>query len=320
MIAPTRQGVPTPASAAAAANLATSRAPDEVRRFPTGTSHHVFEALFADGGRPVVVRMGTPELRRGLSDGVRLNRLLRPLGAPLPKILAEGLDEPLPWVVLERLPGTDLKHVIGSLSQAQLGAIAGSVAAAQAVAARVGSSGRYGYAAAPGTAPHTRWSDVLRASLARSRARIGAAGLFGSEPVEIVAGLVAARQAELDALPATAFLHDTTTKNVIVASSGTFAGIVDVDDLCFGDPRYAPALTMAVLQAYGGPTGYAEAWMRAAGHRDDRLFRLYVALFLVDLMAEHGQRFNGNERPSTDEARERLSRAFTRAVERLEAP
>lgn len=33
--------------------------------------------------------------------------------------------------------------------------------------------------------------------------------------------------------------------------------------------------------------------------RDARQFQLYVALFLMDLMSEHGQCFNSNERPST---------------------
>ena len=114
-----------------------------------------------------------------------------------------------------------------------------------------------------------------------------------------MAALVAARRETLDALPATAFLHDTATRNVIVTPAGSLSGIVDVDDLCFGDPRYTPALTMAVLLAHNGLVAYVEHWMRVAGQRDNGLFRLYVALFLVDLMSEQGQRFKDNERRST---------------------
>jgi hypothetical protein len=50
---------------------------------------------------------------------------------------------------------------------------------------------------------------------------------------------------EFDRIAPTPFLHDTTTKNVIVTSEGHFSGIVDVDDLCLGDPRYPAALTQA---------------------------------------------------------------------------
>ena len=258
--------------------------------------------------------MGMPAQRADMADGVRLSHRLKPLGVPLPEVIAEGLDEAFPWVVLERLPGTDLGHVINGLSDAQLQAVARGVAQAQAAAARVGSAARYGYASKPDDAPHARWSDVLRANLARSRTRISAAGLFEPGPVDAMAALITAWQTELDAVPATAFLHDTTTKNVIVAQDGTLSGIVDVDDLCFGDPRYPVALTLTAIRAIGGPASYVEAWMHAAGHNDDSLFQLYVALFLVDFMSEHGQRFNGNERPSRPEARDLLLRTFTQTL------
>jgi len=309
---------PTPTLAATVAEMTMGRVPTNVRRFRMGVAHYVFEVEFADGSS-VVVRAGTPERRSGLADGVHLNTLLRLLGVPLPKVLATGTDLPLPWVVLERLPGTDLGEVIDSLSDQQLGAIAKSVAQAQAVTARLGAVKRYGYAAKPEDAPKAVWSAVLEANLARSRARILTAGLFGSEPVETVAELIAYRRVELDARPAIAFLHDTTTRNVIVAPTGSLSGIVDVDDLCFGDPRYAPALTLVALLASGRPATYVDAWMRASGYQDDRIFRLYVALFLVDFMSEHGQRFNGNERPSTSAARATLLQAFTQVVSQAEA-
>lgn len=309
---------PTPSLAAMVAEMTTGCVPRNVRRFCTGAAHYVFEAEFADDSS-IVVRMGVPERRAGLADGVYLNTLLRPLGVPLPRVLATGIDRPLPWVVLERLPGTDLGDAIDSLSDQQLGAVAKGVAHAQAITARLGTAKCYGYAAKPEDAPEAVWSAVLEANLARSRARILNAGLFGLEPVEAVAELIAYRRIELDARPAIAFLHDTTTRNVIVASTGLLSGIVDVDDLCFGDPRYAPALTFVALLASGKPATYVDVWMHTSGYQDDRIFRLYVALFLVDFMSEHGQYFNGNERPSTSSARAALLQAFVHAIRQAEA-
>ena len=101
--------------------------------------------------------------------------------------------------------------------------------------------------------------------------------------------------------------------------AGVFSGIVDVDDLCFGDPRYAAALTLASLIASGGPVRYVDAWMQAAGYRDDRIFRLYVALFIVDFMSEHGQVFNGNEPPSSSDDRKRLLHVFAECLDRARA-
>jgi len=185
--------------------------------------------------------------------------------------------------------------------------IAYRVAQAQAITSALPSAGRYGYATStPEAAPHAGRSQVLEASLARSRSRILAAGLFPVQAVDQVAALVAQSRSALDALAPTPFLHDTTTKNVIVTREGAFSGIVDVDDLCFGDPRFAAALTLASLRASGGPVGHVDAWLRHAGLARDRIFEIYVAVFLVDIMAEHGLPGNGNETPSTPASRARL--------------
>jgi hypothetical protein len=103
-----------------------------------------------------------------------------------------------------------------------------------------------------------------------------------------------------------------------VAAEGSFSGIVDVDDLCFGDPRYVVALTLASLMAFGGPMHYVDAWMNAADYRNDHIFRLYVALFLVDFMSEHGQEFNGNVLPSSADCRNRLLHVFAESLRRIE--
>jgi len=71
---------------------------------------------------------------------------------------------------------------------------------------------------------------------------------------------------------------------------------------------------MAALIAHRGPVVYVDHWLRAAGHADDGLFRLYVAVFLLDLMAEHGLYFNGNETPSQPEDRQRVRAAFEAAL------
>jgi len=297
--------------AAAVAARVVGCEPMAVRRFRTGVRHRVFDIAFRNRS-PVVVRIGDPSARAGMAGAIYLSGLLRPKGVPLPAILGQDIQAEFPWLVLERLPGTDLGEVMSGLAEEQLDEIAASVAQAQAISAETQSAGRYGYAARAEQAPHTAWSQVLDANLARSRQRIASAALFDVALVEIVQAQVDANRAEIDAIDPTPFLHDTTTRNVIVTAEGAFSGIVDVDDLCFGDARYPAALTLAVLMAYGGPTSYVSAWLRFARRADDRVFRLYVSLFLLDLMSEHGHMFNGNERASTVDRRIALHNAFER--------
>jgi aminoglycoside phosphotransferase (APT) family kinase protein len=213
------------------------------------------------------------------------------------------------------LPGTDLGEVICGLSDAKLEIIATNVARAKKITSKAVSGRRYGYSIEPANAPHERWSQVLLDNLARSRRRITAARLLDEDVVDTITKLVSAASAELDALPPVPFLHDTTTKNVIVTPGGSFSGIVDVDELCFGDPRYVVAVTLASLMVSGGPTRYIDARMNSAGYRNDRIFRLYVGLFIVDFMSEHGQEFNGNAQALSADSRNRLLGVFSAHVQ-----
>lgn len=276
--------------------------PQSVQRFATGAAHYVFD-MSSPEQPPIVARLGHPYRAAGLADGARLMAQLRELGVPVPMILAEGSIDGFPYMLMQRLPGTDLGNVVIELTDPQLQSIAERVAMAQAAAAKSPTGSRYGYAATPEAAPHARWSEEIDSNFARSVQRLTAAALFDPAVLAPVGAAIEHHRAELDAIPPTPFLHDTTTRNVIISPEGTFSGIVDVDDLCFGDPRYAPALTLAALTSMSGPKHYVDYWMEAAGHRNDHIFRLYVALFLLDLMSEHGHVFNGNEKPSTPEAR-----------------
>lgn len=307
------QRAPGAELAAAIAARVTGCAPKAVARFKTGARHYVYEATFADR-QPIVVRMGSMSSHAEIAGAVHLSKLLRPRGVPLPAIIAEDVRSAFPWMVLERLPGADLGAVIERLTEAELDRIALNVARAQADASRTGSAGRYGYAVRPEDAPHSAWSQTLGAHLDRSRQRIASAGLFDVASVDIVRSELDPMREEVDSIPPTPFLHDTTTRNVIVSDEGGFSGIVDVDDLCFGDPRYPAALTLAVLTAQGGPVRYVSAWLRHAGLRDDKLFQIYVLIYLLDLMSEHGQVFNGNPSASSPEGRAALQQAFDRRV------
>lgn len=285
----------------------------EARRFTTGLHHFVYEVTLADG-RAVVARLTRPSEAAYMRSAVALSSQLRPLGAPLPELLASDVEAEFPWMLLERLPGRDLGDLVGSLDSKCLRAIADKVTATQAIVAGTPSSGRYGFAATPQVAPFVRWPELIEADVERSRGRIASAGFFDLMVVERIDRIRSLLSDELDAIPATPFLHDTTTKNVIVTERGEFSGIVDVDDLCFGDPRFMTALTHVALSAHDLPTDYASYLMQAAGWRDDHLYRLYIATIFLGFMSEHGQRFNDNQPDFTPEDRAKLLALYEDAL------
>lgn len=286
------------------------------RRFTTGLHHFVYEVTLS-GGRTVVMRMTRPGEAPFMRSAVTLSRQLRPLGVPLPELLAIDVDGAFPWMLLERLQGTDLGDRIATLPPAKLRVIAEKVVAAQHIAAATPTAGRYGFSATPREAPYESWSRVIASDIERSRSRIAGAGLFDLAVIEPLERIAATMRDELDAVDATPFLHDTTTKNVIVTDEGLLAGIVDVDDLCFGDPRFVPALTQVALRAHDLPTEYAGYLMEAAGWADDHLYRLYVAVIFLGFMSEHGQRFNDNAPESSLEARQHIHSLYKEALRAL---
>jgi aminoglycoside phosphotransferase len=291
--------------------------PIEVRRFPTGLTHYVFEATF-DAHPSVVIRIAASHGHAAMRNAAKLSQLLRPRRVPLPAILAENLDAPYPYLILERLPGCDLGEVVRKLSKDQLESVAATVVEAQrATAGLPCAAQKYGYAVSSEEAPYQEWSQVLSAHLERSQKRMATARLYDVRETETLSSVLKDLKEEIQAAPAIPFLHDTTTKNVIVSPELRCSGIVDVDDLCFGDPRYVVALTEASLLARRIPLHYTNSWMRIAGFSVDRLYRVYVALFLADFMAERGQNFNGNEPAMDAELDQHLHRLYLGALSQL---
>jgi aminoglycoside phosphotransferase (APT) family kinase protein len=303
--------------AAASAEAALNGAVAAVRRFPTSNRHYVYDVKLTDG-RSAVVRIGLPEQRDALEASARWSDRLRPLGIPLPEVLARDLTSEFPFIIMERLRGSDLRKVIHRLPLPVLGQIAGTVASVQALAARLPGAGRFGFAMEAGLAPYIRWSDVLAQSLAQSRSAIRRAGLMEERAADEVERRFALQARRLDDIPSTAFLPDTTVRNVIISEGGVFSGLVDVDRLCWGDPRYAPARTAMAMLNMGLPTGYAEAWLALAGGRADASFWLYVAVCCVAFMADYGQAGSGNALAFTPVDRDRLETILARLLARID--
>jgi Ser/Thr protein kinase RdoA (MazF antagonist) len=292
---------PTPDEGAAAAIVrsALGEPPRSIQRFPTGLEHFVYDVV-AESGRRVVLRIARPAKRASFAGAIYWSRRLRPLGVPLPQLIAYDLDgvfSPFPFLILERLPGTDLGEVYPRLTHAEKVDIAAAVARAQRIVGSLPQGAGYGFASHPDLPfAHTSWVDVIRSSLALSRALINRAGLVDSRHVARVEDFLPRFSGYFARVPPQPFLDDTTTKNVIV-HHGRLSGIVDVDCVCYGDPLITPALTRMSLLNKGYDTEYVDAWCAGLGLTAEQrgALHLYTALFCVIFMGELGQMFNQAE-------------------------
>jgi hypothetical protein len=245
-----------------------------------------------------VVRLGAPEV---VTSAVGWHRRLAPLGVPLPALYDHGCEAPA-FMLLERLPGTDLGNVHDTLGPRRLEDVAAGVADAQRRVATLAPFRGFGYArSADDPTLHASWAAVLEASLARSATRGDAAAVPSAAPAR-VSRLLADLRPALARVAPTPFLDDATTKNVIV-DGGHLTGIVDVDVVCAGDPRLVVALTAVALLADGRPRLYADLLLHAMGGRRDAVLDLYEAVFCLDLLSEMGVTFNRPVPDPVDHAR-----------------
>lgn len=271
--------------------------PLQITRFPTGRAHYVYDVLLPHH-RHVVVRMAASS-PASLNGAVYWSQRLTPLKIPLPKLLFDdrlACLTPFPSLLLEYLPGTDLEHVYHLLSDTQKTSLAAELAAIQRQVAILPHGAGYGYAVSyddPGLLP--TWSDVIAQSLTRSSQRIAVLGRVSETYVERVRQLLPIYSSYLSHIPPTAFLDDTTTKNVLI-SDGQLSGIVDVDYVCFGDPLFTIALTQMALLSMNADRIYTEAWCEALKLDADQraVLTFYTCVFCVDFLSEVGHPVNQN--------------------------
>jgi aminoglycoside phosphotransferase (APT) family kinase protein len=266
-----------------------------VARFPTGLCHHVFEVRTATG-HAYVVRMASAATRENLAGGLYWHPWLKAVGVPVPALYASSLGDPYSYMLIERLPGSDLGQVYAGLSASAKQVLAGRLVAIQKAVAALPSSRKFGFARSyehSGATGKRSWAEVVAADIARSEERIRRVGRVALVHVARAMAVVGEYESYLQSVRPVPFLDDATTKNVIV-NQGALSGIVDTDGVCFGDPVFTLGLTNMALLAQGADTDYVEYWLDAieASRQQREMVVVYSLVFCLNFLGELGQVFN----------------------------
>lgn len=290
------QDAPTEADAKALVSELLSEKVQQINRFPTGMRHYVYDVV-TDTGRLAVVRIADHHSRGHIAGALYWSAQLGPIGIPLPAIVAEdalGHHTGFAAMILERLPGIDLGNVYGQLQSSEKFKLAQDMVRIRQILDQLPLGTGFGFSfSLTGPWEHSSWSNVVLDSVTRSRKRIEQHGTVDDKLVDQLQTRFSRMEPLMRAVTARPFLDDATTKNVLM-SNGQLSGIVDVDEICFGDPLFNVALTHASLLAKGEDTDYTDDWLRLLAVSDAArtLFRFYVAVFLLDFLSEIGLEFN----------------------------
>lgn len=263
----------------------------EIERFQTGLSHFVV-SVETSGGSEYVIRIATPERKSELVDGLLWHKRLDDLGVPLPTIYDSGEINGFHFVLYERLPGDDLESIYSSLGANSKKEIAASVAWIQERVAALDKEYFNEYPA---------WPDVITGIIDRSEEAIKAADGTVQKYFDTARKMATRYMRYLTAVEPLAFLYDLNIRNVIILD-GRMSGVIDVDEIWFGDPLLAVGRGKALLLAMQQETDYIDYWCDYLKLSAEMLLMvdLYALLYCILFMATSGQKLNGNYSIQTD--------------------
>lgn len=288
--------------------------PTSVARMGHGICNDVYSVSV--GGRELIFRLkDQPRYLLGSHNHIPIFRCK---GIPVPEIVAEDYSKsefPFAYQVQTKLPGTDIKDVIHTLSDEQLRAVAGEIANVFIRLTDVPNNGKFG----------VLWGDDrdLVDSWAAEVARVTKVvigwgrrtGIMEPEFQDILLWINQNYKGYFDRVRPTTYFGDICQKNVMI-HEGRFSGLVDLDSLAQGDPLEAIGRIKASW--YGTHYGevYTEAVMDALQLSPEarRLVTMYATLNRTFWIFENGIQFNRNTSPVVDRQKEAEDKSIVRAL------
>jgi aminoglycoside phosphotransferase (APT) family kinase protein len=292
-----------------------------IKRFDTGKAHYVFDVKTTHD--ELVVRVTKLEQKSSFESAVYWNELLKPLGIPLPKFRSydiEGTKYGFPVIVMDRLPGTDLLHVYKEMNNQQKETLAREIVNIQKKVGTLKKGSGFGYATSYDDPKlHSSWQGVMNQYMNRITTRNNKTGLINQKYIQRLTEIYKSMDKYLQAVSPTPFLDDTTTKNVII-NDGKLSGIVDIDNVCFGDPLLTLALTQMALLELGDDTYYTDYWksLLKLSAEQEKALAMYTGMFALEFASAMGQTFNKDTTEEIDhEGLNRLTSTFERITHHL---
>lgn len=259
-------------------------------RMTTGDQYFVFDIKTENSD--YVIRMTDANHKSKFNSAIYWQNKLLPLGIPLAKFIKtdlEGMYSQFPALLMLRLPGNDLINVYSDLTDLDKRNLAKEIVKIQAAATTLPEGLGYGITDSYDQIPEDKsWYDFLMNRLQLFKDIITKTAIFDANKITKVISIAKDMEEELRAIRSVPFLWDASERNVIV-HNGMISGIVDVDDMCFGDPLLVLGLTFTALENEGYDTVYTDYWAEALYLDKKAKLRLefYRLFYAVVFMRKH---------------------------------
>lgn len=266
--------------------------PLKIERMVIGIRNEVYAV--ATLSRKVIVRMNTDiEQLKGTAKHITL---FSSLDIKVPEILAfdySKQDIPFSYQVLSYIEGKDLGLAIESMTDEQLKDLAKEVANIFRKLSKIPTNGKFGWVGVNEDGLVDSWAKIMKADKIEERNK--QTGVVGDELVQKEKELYEKYVPYFNSVKSVLYFDDMSSKNILV-NEGKFSGLVDLDEIMYGDPLE----TVGSIKAswYGTPHGevYTKAVEDELGLTvEQRKMVTVYALFNRTLwLSEKGVKFNDN--------------------------
>ncbi|MFC7782812.1 phosphotransferase family protein [Legionella taurinensis] len=259
-------------------------------RLATGDQNFVYSVKTT--AAEYVLRLTDISHKHKFHAAIAWQKMLIPLGVPLAEFINSDLDgkySPFPSLLMMRLPGDDLINVYQELTNTEKRNLANEMVNIQAVCASLPDGPGYGILDSYDVIPTEKtWYEFLTKRLELYKEHITKNAVFNPDMVTQVLNVAQKMKENFSIIRPTPFLWDASERNVLI-HDGQIAGIVDVDEICFGDPLLVIALTSTCLELEGLDTIYTDYWAAALNLDKSAQERLdfYRLFYSIAFMRKH---------------------------------
>lgn len=287
-------------------------------RLTTGDQHFVFAV--ATSHAEYVLRMTKETNRNYFISAIYWQEKLLPLGVPLAQFIRSDLNgqfSQFPALLMMRLPGDDLCNVYSSLTHVDKKNLAHEMVSIQSRTKALPEGLGFGITNRYEAIPEFKsWYDFLMQRLHLFRDIIRKTNIFDVTKISKAISIASDMKEDFLTISATPFLWDASERNVLVYE-GKISGIVDVDEICFGDPLFVLGLTYAALETDGHDTLYTDYWAEALQLDKKAKLRLefYRLFYIVVFMRKHSMTTANSQKVIFNV--DRLQKMFDQSLKRI---
>ena len=266
--------------------------PLSIQRCAIGLCNEVY--LVTISHTDVVVRFNRSP--KALLGTERYIPLFASLDIPVPQLLASSYSlavVPVAYQILSKIPGRDITDVIHTLTEDQLCTIAQNIAMIFQKLSRLPTNGKYGFIDISEDEAKNSWLDVIDDLVTTINERNKKSGVIEARHLEVLNSILAEHRDYFIQCPSIFYFDDLSAKNVMI-DNGRFVGLVDLDNVAYGDPLEAVGRIEGSWFGTSYGRFYTDEIEKALGltTRQRRIVTMYAITNYIFWLAMKGVRYN----------------------------